>query len=82
MKVANIIEALDNMPEHDDKYYIEIIDNKTEETVLFERASKVYYLYDEWCDLKKGLLDLEVNALMPYVINDNGISLDGITFFV
>lgn len=82
MKIANIIELLDYMPDHDDKYYIEIIDNKTEETLLFERASTVYYLYDEWCELKKGLLDLEVKALMPYVINDNGISRDGITFYV
>lgn len=82
MKVANIIELLDNMPEHDDKYYIEIIDNKTEETLLYERASTVYYLYDEWCEVNHGLLDLEVTALRPYVIKDNGTSLDGITFYV
>ncbi|WAX14838.1 hypothetical protein EF36P1_00022 [Enterococcus phage EF36P1] len=82
MKIANIIELLDNMPNHDDKYYIEIVDNKTEETLLFERASKVYYLYDEWIELKNGLLDLEVTALSPNVITTEGIALDGITFYV
>lgn len=82
MKIANIIELLDNMPEHDDKYYVEIIDEKTYQTLLFERASTIYFLYDEWLELNTGVLDLEVKALKPYILDDHGRLLDGITFYV
>lgn len=82
MKIRDIIDLLDNIPSHDDKFYVEIIDNESQETLLFERVSKIYFLYDEWNERTNNLFNFEVVALSPYVINERGVSLDGVTLYI
>ena len=74
MKLGDIITLLDNAPSHEDKYYIEVIDNETLETLLCE--------YDEWVDDNLSILNSEIIAMSPNVIDENGVAHDGLTFYI
>lgn len=82
MKIGDIIALLDNTPSHDDKYYIEVIDNETLETLLCERVSTVFHKYDIWLGGKAGILNSEIIAMSPNVIDENGVAHDGLTFYI
>ena len=82
MKLGNIITLLDNSPSHDDKYYIEVVDNETFETLLCERVSTVLFMYDDWLDDEVGILNSEIIAMSPDVIYENGLAHDGLTFYI
>ncbi len=82
MKLGDIITLLDNVPSHDDKYYIEVIDNETLDTVLCERVSTILFMYDEWLDDKVGVLNSEIIGMSPNVIDENGVAYDGLTLYI
>lgn len=82
MKIGDIITLLDNTPYHEDKYYIEVIDNETLETLLCERVSTVFYKYDIWLGGKAGILNSEVIGMSPNVIDENGVAHDGLTLYI
>lgn len=82
MKLGDIITLLDNTPSHEDKYYIEVIDNETFETRLCERVSTVLFFYDEWLDDNLPILNSEVMGMSPNVIDENGVAHDGLTFYI
>ncbi|CAD0299864.1 hypothetical protein [Enterococcus phage vB_EhiS_268] len=86
MKLGDIITLLDNTPYHEDKYYIEVIDNETFETLLCERVNKVLFMYDDWADdWLDGDLDIlnsKIIGMSPNVIDENGVAHDGLTFYI
>lgn len=82
MTLGNLITLLDNAPSHDDKYYIEVIDNKTLATRLYERFSTVLFMYDDWVDDEVGILNSEVIGISPNVIDEKGVAHDGLTFYI
>lgn len=82
MKLGNLITLLDNAPSHEDKYYIEVIDNKTLATRLYERFSTILFMYDDWLDDEVGILNSEIVAMSPNVIDENGVAHDGLTVYI
>lgn len=82
MKLGDIIALLDNAPSHDDKYYVEVIDNETLATLLCERVSTVLFFYDEWLDDNLPILNSEIIGMSPNVIDENGVAYDGLTFYI
>lgn len=82
MKLGDIITLLDNTPYHEDKYYIEVIDNETLETLLCERVSTVLFFYDEWLDDNLPILNSEIIGMSPNVIDEKGVAHDGLTLYI
>lgn len=82
MKIGDIITLLYNTPSHEDKYYIEFIDNETLETILCERIRYVLSMHDDWLDDELGILNSEVIGMSPNVIDENGVAHDGLTLYI
>lgn len=86
MKLGDIIKLLDNSPSPEDKYYIEVIDNETFDTLLCERVNKVLFMYDDWVDdwldVDLDILNSDIIGMSPNVIDENGVAHDGLTFYI